>query len=88
MRVWVSHWFSTAYHLIESFKECGAYVIATNYRDTSVYKTNADEFYLEEEITNPEEYLAFCLGFCKEHSIDLFFPRKHLQSLSHFSHRQ
>lgn len=82
MRVWIGHWFSTAYHFINSLKEAGAYVIASNYRDTCVYKTNADEFYIEPEIENDEEYIEYCLNFCKEHNIDFILPRKHIKALS------
>lgn len=82
MRVWVGHWFSTAYHFINSLKEAGAYVIASNYRDTCVYKTNADEFYIEPEILDDKEYIDYCLDFCKEHNVELILPRKHIKAMS------
>lgn len=75
MRVWFNHWFSTAYYFIDSLKKEGFYVIATNKRESCVYKTNADEFYIEPDLEN-EEYLAYCLDFCKSHNIDVFVPRK------------
>lgn len=75
MRVWFNHWFSTAYHFIDMLKEKGYYVIASNERDTSVYQTNADEFYLEPAY-DANSYLSFCLSFCKEHKIDIFFPKR------------
>ena len=75
MRVWFNHWFSTAYHFIDMLKEKGYYVIASNERETSVYQTNANEFYLE-PIYDKDLYLDFCIDFCKEHKIDVFFPKK------------
>lgn len=75
MKVWFNHWFSTAYYFIDSLKKDGFYVIASNKRESCVYKTNADEFYVEPDLEN-EEYLAYCLDFCKSHDIDIFVPRK------------
>lgn len=75
MRVWFNHWFSTAYYFIDSLKKGGFYVIATNKRENCVYKTNADEFYVEPDVEN-EEYIAYCLDFCKSHNVDIFVPRK------------
>lgn len=75
MRVWFNHWFSTAYYFIDSLKKEGFYVIATNKRESCVYKTNADEFYVEPDVEN-EEYIAYCLDFCKSHNVDVFVPRK------------
>lgn len=76
-RIWFNHWFSTAYHFINMLKEDGYYVIATNQRDTCVYKTVADEFYLEEEMDD-EDYLKWALQFVQEHNIDVFFVKKHM----------
>lgn len=75
MRVWFNHWFSTAYYFIDSLKKEGFYVIATNKRESCVYKTNADEFYVEPDVES-EEYIAYCLDFCKSHNVDVFMPRK------------
>lgn len=75
MKVWFNHWFSTAYYFIDSLKKDGFYVIASNKRESCVYKTNADEFYVEPDLEN-EEYLIYCLDFCKSHDIDVFVPRK------------
>ena len=78
MRVWLNHWFSTAYYFIESLQTSGHYVIATNKSKRSVYASNADEFYVEPNIEG-EEYLEFCKNFCKEHYIDVFLPRRGLE---------
>lgn len=75
MRIWFNHWFSTAYHFIDMMKEHNHYVIASNERDTCVYQTNADEFYLE-PIYEKDLYVDYCVQFCKEHNIDVFFPKR------------
>lgn len=76
-RIWLNHWFSTAYHFVNLLKEDGHTIIATNLRDTCVYAQNADEFYLEPEIEG-EQYLDWALSFCQTHRIDIFFPKRQL----------
>lgn len=80
MRVWFNHWFSTAYYFIDSLKKDGYYVIATNKNPSCVYKVVADEFYQEPDLEN-EEYLAYCLDFCKSNNIDIFVPRKGMKTI-------
>ena len=81
MIIWFNHWFSTAYYFIEQAKALGNYVIATNQRDTCVYKMNADEFYIEKEMKG-EDYVNWAITFCKEHKVDIFFPKKHMKEIS------
>ena len=75
MKVWFSDWSNIAYYFIDSLKKEGFYVIATNKSESCAYKVNADEFYVEPNLEN-EEYLAYCLDFCKSHNINVFVPRK------------
>lgn len=80
-RIWFNHWFSTAYYFIKSLKEDkNNYVIATNQNPYCVYSLIADEFYLEKEL--PEtDYVDWCLNFCGEHSIDVFFVRHNANAI-------
>ena len=81
MKIWFNHWFSTAYYFIESCHKKNHYVIATNERESCVYKMNADEFYLESPMKS-DEYLEWSIQFCKEHSIDVFFCKRHMSIIS------
>ncbi len=76
MNIWFNHWFSTAYHFIRMLKEEGYHVIATNERETCVYRMIADEFYIEPVFAKEEEYVSYCLQFCKDHDIRLFFVKR------------
>lgn len=84
MRIWFNHWFSTAYHFInmtrDAFKTDGRdiIIIGTNERETCVYKENVDEFYVEPVFRNLEDYGDWCLEFCKEHKIDIFFVKRNM----------
>lgn len=90
MRVWFNHWFSTSYHLINMMKEKEPdrfYFIGTSTNPFAIYKQACDEFYTERHDVSDEEYLQFCLDFCREHKIDVFVPRHNLVSVISNSER-
>lgn len=78
-RVWFNHWFSQAYRLIEQLKsvENGRFeVIGTNDKETCVYKTVCDAFYVEPIIKEEQGYIDWCIEFCKAEEIAVFIPRR------------
>jgi len=84
IRVWFNHWFSTSYRLIELMKqdeEEQIYVIASNKQIDSVIQKVCDEWYRDSS-ADGEEYLQYCLDFCKEHKIDVFVPREKMVEIS------
>ncbi len=84
IKVWFNHWFSTAYRLIELIKEDEEneiFVIGTNLRIDSVIQKVCDEWYEEPHIYG-EEYILYCLDFCREHNVDVFVPRRHMVEIS------
>lgn len=84
IRVWFNHWFSTAYRLIELMKDDAEeeiYVIGTNCQVDSVIQKVCDEWY-EEPCLYGEEYIKYCISFCKEHKIDVFVPRRNMAEIS------
>lgn len=84
VRVWFNHWFSTSYGLIELMKqdrEEEIYVIASNKQIDSVIQQVCDEWY-QDSLADGEEYLSYCLAFCKEHKVDVFVPRRKMVEIS------
>ena len=84
IRVWFNHWFSTSYRLIELMKadqKEQIHVIGSNLQKDSVIQKVCDEWY-EEPGLDGEEYICYCLEFCKEHSIDVFVPRRNMVEIS------
>ena len=83
VRIWLNHWFSTAYNIINLIKadEQDFYIIGTNDNEYAVYKTVCDEWYVE-PVFKDEEYVEYCLSFCKEHSVDIFMPRRGMLAIS------
>ncbi len=84
IRVWFNHWFSTSYGLIEQMKKDACeqiYVIGSNRQKDSVIQKVCDAWYVEPDIDG-EQYINFCLEFCKKHSIDAFIPRRKMVEIS------
>lgn len=82
-RIWLNHWFSSAYNIINLMKEGEQefYVIGSSGDGNSVVKSACDEWY-EEPVLDENEYVDFCLKFCREHKIDIFMPRKGMVQVS------
>lgn len=77
MRVWFNHWFSTAYNIIELIKKDNEsfYFIGSNRVENAVMRSVCDEWYVEPKFKqDSEEYLKYCLDFCKMHEVDVFIP--------------
>lgn len=84
MRIWFNHWFSTAYHLIRLMArgaEGPATFIGSGSNPRAVYRQACDEWYPEAELPD-DEYVEFCLDFCREHAIDVFAPRRGLPAIA------
>lgn len=83
VRIWINHWFSTVYNIINLIKEGEDkfYIIGSNDSENAVYKTVCDECYVE-PICKDEEYLEYCLQFCKKHKVDIFMPRRGMLNIS------
>ena len=82
-RIWLNHWFSTAYNIIELIKkgDSSHYIIGTNANEYAVYGAVCDEFY-KEPVLKDDEYVEFCLEFCRDHKIDVFMPRRGMLPVS------
>ncbi|SEL23360.1 ATP-grasp domain-containing protein [Ruminococcus albus] len=75
--IWFNHWFSQAYNFIELLRRDERnYIIATAKKPDFVFGAAADERYIEPNGVNGEQYVEWALGFCKEHSVDVFFPKR------------
>lgn len=84
IKVWFNHWFSTVYRLIELMKEDEReeiYVIGTNQQKNAVIQLACDEWY-EEPVLYGDDYIGYCLDFCREHGIEVFVPRKNMADIS------
>lgn len=83
VRIWLNHWFSTAYHIISLIKrdDPDFYVIGSNENLKSPIMEVCDAWY-QEPVLHGEDYVRFCLDFCARHEIDVFLPRRGALSIS------
>lgn len=83
--IWLNHWFSTAYNIINMIKENepNFRIIGTNKNEKSPIMSVCNEWYQEPLITG-KDYVDFCLDFCKKHDIDVFLPRREMLTISKY----
>ncbi len=81
--IWLNHWFSTARNIIELLKD--GYpelrVIGSNENQYSVIREACDEWYQEPSLKD-DDYVDFCLEFCRTHHVDVFLPRRGMLYIS------
>lgn len=84
-RVWLNHWFSTAYYIINMMRDSNPdfTFIGSNENKESPIMTACDEWY-QEPVLEGKEYVDFCVDFCKEHRVDVFMPRREMVEISRF----
>lgn len=84
MRIWLNHWFSTAYHLIHMMRkgyQKEVTFVGSSTNPEAIYKRACEEWYLEPKEIEAADYIEFCIKFCSEHHIDLFVPRRFLTDI-------
>jgi biotin carboxylase len=79
MRIWFNRWFTTVTHfmeLIRSNDEGRRFeIFGTHSNMDALYLQYCDYAFTEPTVSG-EEYIEFCLAFCRKHKIDIFIPRK------------
>lgn len=87
-RVWMNHWFSTAYNIINLIRKAipDIEIIGSNEHPYSPIMNVCDEWY-QEPVIKGEQYVSYCLDFCQQHGIDLFMPRREMVSISQYKDR-
>ncbi|MEH7012453.1 ATP-grasp domain-containing protein [Neobacillus niacini] len=79
MRIWFNRWFTTVTHFIELIRsndEGRRFVFyGTHPNKDALYLQYCDYAFTEPSV-NGEEYIEFCLEFCRKNKIDIFIPRK------------
>ena len=82
-KIWFNHWFSTAYHLINLIKDGGNFIfVGSNKNEYAIYKQICDEWQIEPTEIDEENYISYCLNFCRQHEINIFVPRRNLTAIA------
>lgn len=87
-KIWMNHWFSTAYNIISLIRQDvpDVTVIGSNEHEMSPIQMACDEWY-QEPVLKGKRYVDFCLDFCQKHEIELFMPRREMLSVSKYKDR-
>lgn len=80
MRVWFNRTFSSVYAAIGLIREADSggrfHIIYSNANPHAAAARVAHQFFVEPTGLDAEEYIAWCLDFCREHRVDIFIPGK------------
>jgi hypothetical protein len=86
MRVWFNRTFSSVYAAIGLIREADRdgrfHIIYSNANPHTAAARAAHEFVVEPTGLSQEDYIAWCLDFCREHRIDIFVPGKESTTLA------
>ena len=78
MRVWFNRTFSSVYAAINLIREADQagrfHIIYSNANPHAMAGRVAHAFHVEPTGVNGEDYVHWCLDFCKEHAVDIFGP--------------
>ncbi|MCL6573706.1 MAG: ATP-grasp domain-containing protein [Bacillus sp. (in: Bacteria)] len=79
MKIWFNRWFSTVTHYMDMIRDNNDnrkfIIYGTHPNKDSLYLQNCDFAFIEPDISG-DEYIDYCLDFCRIHRIDIFVPRK------------
>lgn len=85
VRVWFNRWFSVAYHYQNAIRrnEDGLEVeLYATHPDPRHMSLQASDYAEAEPELDEDEYVDYCLDFCKRHRIDVFVPRLHMLAIA------
>ena len=86
--IWFNHWFTQAYNFIDLLKQDPRnYVIASAKKIPFAFGACADERYEEPTGISGEDYVSWCLDFCKKHSVDVFFVKRFREETEKYLNR-
>ncbi|WML39420.1 ATP-grasp domain-containing protein [Neobacillus sp. OS1-2] len=79
MKIWFNRWFTTVSHYIDMIRDNEDQrkfiIYGTHPNKDALYLQNCDFAYVEPDISG-NDYIEFCLDFCRKHQINIFIPRK------------
>ena len=86
MRVWFNRAFSSVYTAIELIRQADTggrfHLIYSNANPHATAGRVAHEFHVEPTGLDADEYVDWCLDFCRAHQVDIFIPGKQSTRLS------
>ena len=87
IRIWFNRWFSTGAEFISLIKEMDyekKFELYVTHHDKRKEFINLSDYFELEKRTHGREYIDYCIKFCIEHKIDVFFPKYRLKYISKY----
>lgn len=74
-RIWLNHWFSTAYWIARLVREGipDVFILGTGRREESPMRSVCDRWEKEPDLRGAD-YAGWCLEYCRRHDVDVFLP--------------
>ena len=86
MRIWFNKTFSTISAVLNNLRQSDSSgdltLICTHVHSTASAFLAADEYYLEPAELTGDAYLEWCVDFCRQHNVTLFWPGKEAALIS------
>jgi len=86
MRIWFNKTFSTISAVLNNLRQSDSAgeltLICTHVHSTASAFLAADEYYLEPDNLTGDAYLEWCVDFCHQHNVTLFWPGKEAALIS------
>lgn len=80
-RIWFNNWFNTACHIIDRIRNNADNtpfeIYGSNVNQYSAMLQACDHRYTE-PLLKGDDYIEFCLDFCRTHRIEIFIPNRNL----------
>lgn len=88
MRIWFNKTFSSMHCVLDLLKteNIDAIIVSHPSEDAKLFK-KADERYVEPKGLVGEDYVEWCVSFCAEHAIDVFWPGKEADLIAQMKDR-
>lgn len=84
-KIWFNRWFSNAYYFMNLIRNntdnMDVYIYGSHPNKNIIYSTACDHFEVE-PLLSGDEYVEYCIDFCKKNEIDIFIPYTELLSIS------
>jgi hypothetical protein len=87
-RIYLNRWFSVAYHYVNMIRnnaEGEQFEFFGTHPDPNHMSLLAADHAGVEPAVYGREYAEFCANYCREHNIDLFIPRLHMEEISRYA---
>jgi len=89
-KIWFNRWFNNVFYfinLIKNNEDNNEFIIYGSHPNKNTIYSNACDYFEVEPELSGEDYVEYCLDFCRRNEIDVFIPYNELLIISKNTHR-